>query len=56
MKYKNKTYTDGVVVHLKGKRFFKNKPTKNTDTVSFKAAKDFALYVLYTHLSEFGKK
>lgn len=51
----NKQQPDGVMIHLKARKFFKSKPVKNTDLVTFKDAKRFALYILYTHLSNLSK-
>ena len=50
MKYDYKN--DGTRIHLEGRKFFTSKPVKNTDMVSFKAAKAFALFILYMHLSK----
>ena len=47
------TTTDAQRIHLVGRRFFTSKPVKNTDLVSFKAAKAFAYHVLYTHLKNY---
>lgn len=56
MKHNGKQYQDGVAINLKARQFFASKPVKNSDMVSFKSAKEFALHVLYTHLDALAKK
>lgn len=50
-----KQLSDGVWLHVLGQKFFRN-AKKNTDLVTYDAAKKFALYAMYCHFERVRQK